>query len=85
MRRSSMLRAGCAAGILLITASSALGQTLKVRPPAGQDATRDKSEPERQDAPVPVVEAPLVLEGRAVRLHLCHRVLTYGNKTVVFD
>lgn len=23
--------------------------------------------------------------GRAVRLHLCHRVLTYGNKTVVFD
>jgi len=60
MRRSSMLRAGCAAGILLITASSALGQTLKVRPPAGQDATRDKSEPERQDAPVPVVEAPLV-------------------------
>jgi len=23
--------------------------------------------------------------GRAVRLHLAHRVLTYGNKTVVFD
>ena len=23
--------------------------------------------------------------GRAVRLHLVHRVLTYGNKTVVFD
>jgi formyltetrahydrofolate deformylase len=23
--------------------------------------------------------------GRAVRLHLCHRILTYGNKTVVFD
>jgi formyltetrahydrofolate deformylase len=23
--------------------------------------------------------------GRAVRLYLCHRVLTYGNKTVVFD
>ena len=23
--------------------------------------------------------------GRAVRLPLCHRVLTYGNKTVVFD
>jgi formyltetrahydrofolate deformylase len=26
-----------------------------------------------------------VVLGRAVRLHLNHRVLTYGNKTVVFD
>jgi formyltetrahydrofolate deformylase len=26
-----------------------------------------------------------VVLGRAVRLHLSHRVLTYGNKTVVFD
>ena len=27
----------------------------------------------------------MMVLARAVRLHLEHRVLTYGNKTVVFD
>ncbi len=57
MRRGSLRRAGCAAGILLFTANWALGQTLKVRPPAGQDAEQEKAVPEKQDATAPVVEA----------------------------
>ena len=58
MRRSSLMRAGCAAGILLTTTSWALGQTLKVRPPTGQDAEQEKAERERKDAVAPIVEAP---------------------------
>jgi len=60
MRRGLLRRAGYAAGILLFMANWALGQTLKVRPPSGQDAKHDRAEPEKQDAVAPVVEAPLV-------------------------
>lgn len=55
MRRGFLRQAGCAAGLLLVATSWSAGQTLKVRPPAGQDGEQVPKE-----APAPVVEAPLV-------------------------
>ncbi len=55
MRRSSLRRAGCAAGLLLVATSWSFGQTLKLRPPAGQDA-----EQVQKDAAVQAAEAPPV-------------------------
>jgi hypothetical protein len=55
MRPVSLRRASCAVGLLLVATGWSLAQTLKVRPPAGQDA-----EPIRTDAPVQPVEPPPV-------------------------
>jgi len=52
MRRISLSTGGCAAGLLLLATSGTFGQTLKVRPPAGQDAQQIKPEEKEQAAPV---------------------------------
>ncbi len=61
MRRISLSRAGCVAGLLLVATGSSLGQTLKVRPPAGQEAEQAKpgqikADQEKNDA-APVMDA----------------------------
>src|SRR5579864_1439980 len=51
MRCIPLWKAGCTAGLLLASAGWSLGQTLKIRPPAGQ-----APEPPQQEVPAPVVE-----------------------------
>src|SRR5438046_1818019 len=64
MRRFSLSRAGCAAGLLLVATGWTLGQTLKVRPPGGQNAEQAKpdqvmTDQENKDA-APVIDASTV-------------------------
>jgi hypothetical protein len=56
MRQTSLQRAGWAAGLLLLTASLSVGQTLKVRPPAGQGPEQEKAEPALKDPPAQAIE-----------------------------
>jgi hypothetical protein len=60
MRRISLKRAGCAAGLLLMTTGWSLGQTLKVRPPADQDAEQGKAEPAPKDLAAQAIAGPPV-------------------------
>jgi hypothetical protein len=63
MRRIPLWKAGCAAGVLLMATGWSLAQTLKVRPPVGQDAEQEKADQEKQekkDAAPQIAEAPLV-------------------------
>ncbi|HEX4785383.1 MAG TPA: hypothetical protein VH350_13650 [Candidatus Sulfotelmatobacter sp.] len=60
MRRVSLRRAGCAASLLLVATGWSLAQTLKLRPPAGQDPQQVKPD-EKKDAS-PVIEvAPVTV------------------------
>ena len=60
MRLHSLRRAACAAGLLLMITGWTLGQTLKIRPPAGQDTEQERAEHEKQEATAQAVEAPPV-------------------------
>jgi hypothetical protein len=60
MRRISLRNAGCAAGLLLLATGWSLGQTLKLRPPAGQNAEQEKANKDNKDAAPQIVESPLV-------------------------
>ena len=57
MRRIPLRNAGCAAGLLLASTGWSLGQTLKLRPPAEQNAQQEESQ--KHVAPQ-IIEAPLV-------------------------
>ena len=59
MRRIPSWNAGCAAGLLLLATGWSLGQTLKPRPPAGQNAEQEKTDNDK-DVPPQIVESPLV-------------------------
>lgn len=52
MRQMSLKRAGCTAGLLVMTTGWCLGQTLKVRPPAGQE----RAEPAQKNAVTETIE-----------------------------
>jgi hypothetical protein len=56
MHQMSLKRAGCTAGLLVMTTGWCLGQTLKVRPPAGQNAEQEKVEPAQKDAVIQTIE-----------------------------
>jgi hypothetical protein len=60
MRLHSLRRAACAAGLLLMITGWTLGQTLKIRPPAGQDTEQERAGHEKQEASAQAVEAPPV-------------------------
>ena len=55
MRRVCLRRAGCAASVLLMAAGLSSAQTLKLRPPTGQEVQPVK--PAEQQNPAPLVEA----------------------------
>jgi hypothetical protein len=57
MRRIPLWNAGCAVGLLLLATGWSLGQTLKLRPPAGQNAEPEKAD---KDVAPQIVESPLV-------------------------
>jgi len=56
MRRIPLRNAGCAAGLLLAATGWSLGQTLKLRPPAEQNAQEES----QKDVAPQITEAPLV-------------------------
>ncbi|MGD1081039.1 MAG: hypothetical protein ABR881_22190 [Candidatus Sulfotelmatobacter sp.] len=71
MRRSFLRRAGCAAGLLLVATSWSWGQTLKVRPPAGQDAEQVKKDAAAQTAEALPVTVPMsVPSGTPIKVAL---------------
>lgn len=71
MRRISFRRGLCAVGLLLIANTWSLGQTLKVRPPAGQDASKENKDATSQPAEVPPVTVAMsVPSGTPIKVML---------------
>ncbi len=72
MRRIPLWQAGCTAGLLLVATSLSLGQTLKVRPPAGQDVEQaQKNAPAIQAIEAPPVTLPMsVASGTPIKVAL---------------
>lgn len=72
MRRIPLWQAGCTAGLLLVATSLSLGQTLKVRPPAGQDGEQaQKNAPAIQAIEAPPVTLPMsVASGTPIKVAL---------------
>ena len=83
MRRSFFRRAGCAAGLLLVATSWSWGQTLKVRPPAGQDAEQVKKDAAAQTAEALPVTVPMsVPSGTPIKVALDSEVRIRDSRTV---
>ena len=58
MRRIALRNAGCAAGLLLAATGWSLGQTLKVRPPAEQNAQQEEAQkPDARGVDCPASES----------------------------
>jgi hypothetical protein len=71
MRRVSLRRAICTAGLLLMANRWSLGQTLKVRPPAGQDAEHVNGDAATQPPEtLPVTVAMSVPSGTPIKVAL---------------
>ena len=70
MRGVSLRRSGCAVGLLLVATGWSVGQTLKLRPPAGQDAKQEAKEPAIEAEAAPVMVPMSVPSGTPIKVAL---------------